>query len=217
VFFEPFHIPSGSMKPNLLVGDYVLVNKMSYGYSKYSVPFHPDFLNFHLFKKSPKRGDVVVFVPPKHLDLYYVKRVVGLPGDKIEISDKEIYINGDLLKTTKDGFYLDESLNVKFDTLSEYNGLKKYDIMYVDNRSSLNNYIYYVPDDSLFLMGDNRDVSMDSRFQDEVGFIPLDNLVGRVSFIGFSVNEDRLQLKNSNFLEKMLNFLRLKRFFSFVN
>lgn len=220
IFFEPYHIPSGSMKPNLLVGDYVLVNKMAYGYSKYSVPFHPNFLNFHLFQRLPERGEVAVFVPQKHQDMYYVKRIVGLPGDKVEIKDGNIYVN-DKLFTVKLGesfFETKSGLNVR--KLVEDNGIKKYDIIYVDNKSSLRNSVYYIPNDSLFAMGDNRDNSLDSRFQNEVGFIPVANLVGRVAIVALSINEkdgnNNLD-EGKGFLNKISNIIRFNRFFHSVN
>ena len=220
LFFEPFHIPSGSMKPNLLVGDFVFVNKMSYGYSRYSVILHPKFLDFHLFRKTPKRGDVVVFVPPHNEDVYYVKRVVGLPGDTITIKDNNIYINDSLLKSESNGVFFENKVGKEVEKLREDNLTKKYDIIYVDGKSSLSNSVYDVPRDSLFVMGDNRDNSMDSRYQDDVGYIPLDNLVGKVSMVGISVNENeggQAALENPSLFKRIVSFIRFDRLFHKVD
>ena len=215
--FEPFHIPSSSMKPNLLIGDYVFVNKMAYGYSSYSVPFHPKFITGHLFQKLPKRGDIAVFVPPKDEKSYYVKRVIGLPGDVVEIKDHKIFVNGNELQLTENGVFddfVEGAGKMKFDKFIEQNiDQRKYEILYFDGSPSLLNEVYQVPNDSIFLMGDNRDNSMDSRFPD-VGFIPVNNLVGRVSFIGFSINEKGE--KSIDMLDRIINFIRFKRIFNFV-
>jgi signal peptidase I len=215
--FEPFHIPSSSMKPNLLIGDYVFVNKMVYGYGRYSVPFHPKFITGHFLQKLPKRGDIVVFVPPKDEKSYYVKRVIGLPGDVIEIKAHKIFVNGNELQLTETGVFedfIEVAGKIKFNKFIEQNiDQKKYEILYFDDSPSLANEVYRVPEDSMFLMGDNRDNSMDSRFSD-VGFIPVNNLVGKVSFIGFSINEKGE--KSTDMLDRVMNFIRFKRIFNFV-
>jgi signal peptidase I len=206
------------MKPNLLIGDYVFVNKMSYGYSKYSIPFHPDFISGNIFQKLPKRGDIVVFVPPKDVNSYYVKRVIGLPGDFVEIKNRKLFVNDVEMKLSEDGEFYDyvESVGkLKFNRFVEENiDGRKYDIMYSDGFQSLFDEKYIVPDDSLFLMGDNRDNSLDSRFLD-VGFIPVNNLVGKVSIIGFSFNEKGE--KSPDMKSKIMNFIRFNRIFHSVN
>ena len=203
VAFEPFNIPSGSMIPTLLVGDFLFVSKYSYGYSRFSIPFSPPVLgwakNGRLFGSIPHRGDVVVFRFTKDTSIDYVKRVIGLPGDRIQVKSGLLYINGTQAPRQDVGDYEapDEGgsrilAKHYIETLPnglKHNILKYSDAEHFDAGSEVdpnNTPEYVVPDGDLFMMGDNRDDSSDSRFQNALGFVPLENLVGRAQFIFFS-------------------------------
>ena len=194
VAFEPFNIPSGSMIPTFLVGDYLFVSKYSYGYSRFSMPLAPDIFNGRIFGRVPTRGDVVVFKFPHDTSIDYIKRVIGLPGDKIQVKAGQLYINGNLVPRKLVGEYV-ENEDGRRTIATEYtetlpNGLqhpilKEQDIGYMNNTPE-----FQVPADHVFVMGDNRDNSSDSRVMDSsgVGYVPLENLVGRAEFIFFSVD-----------------------------
>ena len=191
--FEPFNIPSGSMKPTLLVGDYLFVSKFSYGYSRYSLPGGFPILPSHrLLYTSPERGDVAVFRKPSDPSTDYIKRIVGLPGDTIQVVNGLLHINGipverelkgDFVETTV--FGTTERTQVFSETLP--NGVKTLILEDSDNRLLDNTRVYTVPTDYFFAMGDNRDNSQDSRVE-SVGFIPRENLIGRAEILFFSVN-----------------------------
>lgn len=192
--FEPFHIPSGSMKSNLLVGDYLFVSKFTYGYSRYSFPFGFKIFDGRILASKPKRGDVVVFRLPSNPRIDFIKRVMGLPGDSVQVRDGVVYINGSPLKRTaldEWGEEIPETGQVvsipRFEeTLPEGKTitiLKQHRYGAADNTP-----IFIVPEGKYFMMGDNRDNSRDSRFP-EVGFVPYENLVGRAQMIFFSVDE----------------------------
>lgn len=193
VLFQPFTIPSGSMMPTLLVGDYIFVNKFAYGYSKYSLPFSPDISNGRLFGSDPKRGDIVVFRFPPNPDIDYIKRCIGLPGDRIQVTDGVLYVNGKPVPKVADGSFtsdykLDpgEDVPVFRETLDNgktYDTLDQSPVSRGDNTRE-----FIVPEGHYFMMGDNRDNSLDSRF--DVGFVPAENLVGRASVIFFSLGND---------------------------
>ena len=200
-FVEPFNIPSGSMKPNLLVGDFIFVSKWSYGYSKHSLPFSldliPDSLNMFpdkIFSKIPKRGDVVVFKTPQDNRTDYIKRLIGLPGDTIQIIDGQIKINNKLIIRKKNEDFVD--VNKKGDKKRvrkylEYFFEKEVEVLDImDNGMVDNTNKYLVPEGFFFVMGDNRDNSQDSRFS-VVGFVPLQNLVGKAQFVFFSLENSR--------------------------
>ncbi len=185
---QPFTIPSGSMLPNLLVGDYLFVSKYSYGYSRYSLPFSPNIIKDRIFARLPERGDVVVFRLPNDTDVDYIKRVIGLPGDKIQIINGLIYINDEEVSTS--------NYNDNYKYFAQYNkNTLKNEIL--DGKSHFildletgslgdNTGIYRVPNNHYFMMGDNRDNSLDSRFIDQVGYVPFENFVGRAEFLFFS-------------------------------
>jgi signal peptidase I len=193
VFFQPFTIPSGSMMPTLLVGDYIFVNKFAYGYSKYSLPFSPNLFSGRIFGSEPKRGDIVVFRFPPNPDIDYIKRCVGLPGDHIQVTDGVLYVNGKPVPKVADGTFtsdykLDpgEDVPVFRETLDNgksYDTLDQSPVSRGDNTRE-----FIVPEGHYFMMGDNRDNSLDSRF--DVGFVPAENLVGRASVIFFSLGND---------------------------
>ena len=191
VAIQPFTIPSGSMMPTLLVGDYIIVNKFAYGYSKYSLPFvNPDWFKGRLFGSTPQRGDVIVFRLPPQPQIDYIKRVIGLPGDRVMMKEGVLYINGTAVPKIPDGAFTSddsrepgENVPVFRETLDDgvtYDTLDLYPNSEGDNTRE-----FIVPPDHYFMMGDNRDNSADSRF--EVGYVPEENLVGRASFIMFSL------------------------------
>ncbi|HLG89980.1 MAG TPA: signal peptidase I [Alphaproteobacteria bacterium] len=191
LFFEPFNIPSGSMTPTLLTGDYVFVSKFSYGYSRYSFPLSPGFIHGRLFGSLPKRGDVAVFINP-HTGEDYIKRIVGLPGDKIQVVHGILTINGEASKRERIGDYLEHEWDERYDRpvdVLRYHYIEtmpdgvKHEILGEPTREpedSLpqdNTEVFTVPDGMFFAMGDNRDNSADSRL--DLGYVPLENLVGR--------------------------------------
>ncbi|MGV3278400.1 signal peptidase I [Rickettsiales bacterium LUAb2] len=204
-------IPSGSMEPNLLIGDYLFVNKYSYGYSKYSVPLGDSFLgNARIFYKEPKRGDVVVFKYPGDTSIEYIKRVIGLPGDKIQVIGGVLYINNKPIVDKK--LYTEERDNVSYTVLEETlpNG-KKFKVYkdYTVINPANNTDPFYIEKGHFFMMGDNRDYSRDSRFPD-VGQVPEVNLVGKADVIFFSID--------GRFLEFWKwNKIRFERIFQLIN
>ena len=193
VFFQPFTIPSGSMMPTLLVGDYIFVNKFAYGYSKYSLPFSPNLFSGRIFASEPKRGDIVVFRFPPNPDVDYIKRLVGLPGDHIQVTEGVLYVNGKPVPKVQDGTFNSDyaqdpgqDVPVFRETLDNgvsYDTLDQSPVSRGDNTRE-----FIVPEGHYFMMGDNRDNSLDSRF--DVGFVPAENLVGRASVIFFSLGND---------------------------
>tara|TARA_B100000315_G_C14587217_1_gene593691 strand:+ start:3667 stop:4410 length:744 start_codon:yes stop_codon:yes gene_type:complete len=194
VAFEPFNIPSGSMIPTLLVGDYLFVSKYSYGYSKHSLPFSLPLIPGRVGFENPERGDVAVFKLPSDNKTDYIKRIIGLPGDKIQMRNGRLFINGEMVKReqTDDFIQTDGGGNLRrtkryIETLP--NG-KAHTILeeWGDKGPLDDTGIYEVPADHFFAMGDNRDNSQDSRVRPQVGFIPKENLVGRAEILFFSTN-----------------------------
>ncbi len=190
--YQPFVIPSGSMRGTLLEGDYILVNKFAYGYSRFSIPFSPHLFDGRIMGSEPVRGDVVVFRPPGMPSTDYVKRIVGLPGDRIQMKDGVLHINGAPVGMAQiadlaiaDGRGGNVTYNRFVETLP--NGIAHEVLSDVTRSSADNTPEYTVPADQYFMMGDNRDGSRDSRFT-EVGFIPFENIVGRVENIFFSAD-----------------------------
>ncbi len=192
--YEPFHIPSGSMKSNLLIGDYLFVSKYTYGYSRYSFPLGIVPIKDRIMKDEPKRGDVVVFRLPTNTRIDYIKRVMGLPGDKIQLKSGIVYINGQALeRVPHDTFVDDEFENAKksIPRLEETLPEGKKILILKERRfgAADDTEVYTVPANHYFMMGDNRDNSRDSRYMSEVGFVPAANLVGRAEMIFFSIDE----------------------------
>ena len=192
VAFEPFNIPSGSMIPTLLVGDYLFVSKYSYGYSRYSLPFSPNLFSGRIFATLPQRGDVAVFKRPSDNSTDYIKRIVGLPGDRVQMKAGQLYLNGELVPRKLIGDYIaqDTFVRVQVKLYTEtLPGGRSHDIIKMTDNGGLNDTPEFkVPADHFFAMGDNRDNSSDSRDPTGgVGFVPLENLVGRAEFIFFSV------------------------------
>ena len=189
-FFQPFYIPSSSMEPNLLVGDRLFVSKYSYGYSIHSLPFSPKIFEGRILEKKPNRGDVIVFKTPADNRTDYIKRLIALPGDTIQIVDGELYLNNLKIKKEKIKPYLDihcgsEVINTNFFEETLPNGIK-YISTYREDGTMINSDKYIVPRNHYFFMGDNRDCSKDSRFLSSVGYVNFDNLVGKAQIIFFS-------------------------------
>ena len=196
--YEPFHIPSGSMKPTLLVGDYIFVSKFSYGYSSLSlstnfkginIPF-PHFEG-RTFNDIPKRGDVVVFKLPSDNTTNYIKRLIGFPGDKIQVKHGILYINGDKIKRKRIDDFIDAEKPALLNAVPQYietlpNGVSYRVLDEVKDGDEDNTGVYTVPPGHYFFMGDNRDNSQDSRVMSAVGFVPAENLVGRAEIKFFS-------------------------------
>jgi signal peptidase I len=192
--FQPFNIPSGSMKATLLVGDYLFVSKYSYGYSHYSLPLSPNLFSGRIgaFSK-PDRGDIVVFRLPKDDTTDYIKRVIGLPGDKIQMIDGVLHINAQPVKRERIEDFLDEEEGRRPTRVRRWretlpNGVSYTTLDLPYNLQSDNTEVYEVPPDNYFMMGDNRHNSTDSRFP-QVGYVPFENIVGRAQLIFFSVYE----------------------------
>jgi len=195
VAYEPFNIPSGSMLPTLLVGDYLFVSKFSYGYSRHSLPFGLPLFPGRVWFSEPERGDVVVFKLPTDNKTDYIKRLVGLPGDQVQVLGGILYINGTAVKRERTEDFVEDGGNGFVRRIPRFietlpNGRKHYILEISDSLSSDNTPVYNVPEGHYFAMGDNRDSSRDSRFLDDVGFIPKENLVGRAEFLFFSINGD---------------------------
>ena len=183
------------MEPTLLVGDRIFVSKYSYGYSKHSFPFSPNLSNKRFLFKNPTRGDLVVFKNPADNRTDYIKRLIGLPGDKIQFIDSNLYLNNfEILKSKISendvincGKHVLEVLT--FEELLP--NKKKYKSVYLKDHSFKNSDQFIVPENHYFFLGDNRDCSKDSRFLSSVGYVHKDNLVGKAQFIFFS--SDRLK------------------------
>jgi signal peptidase I len=192
--YEPFSIPSGSMIPTLLVGDYLFVSKLSYGYSRYSLPLGVPLIPDRILFSEPERGDVAVFRLPTNTDKDYIKRLVGLPGDKIQVKQGILHINGTAVKRKRvDDYLIDNGFgNVRRVTryIETLPGGREHFINEEqgDDGPSDNTPVYTVPEGHYFAMGDNRDNSSDSRFLSRVGYIPRKNLVGRAEVKFFSVD-----------------------------
>lgn len=191
--YEPFNIPSGSMLPTLLVGDYLFVSKPAYGYSRYSIPFGVADFEGRLLADEPKRGDVAVFKLPTNPSIDYIKRIVGMPGDTVQVISGRLYINGErverevvgLVQSDDNSEYISHTLTEYIETLP--GGIIHRIYEETDNGALDNTPLYTVPAGHYFMMGDNRDNSQDSRVQSHVGFVPFENLVGRADILFFSV------------------------------
>jgi signal peptidase I len=191
--FQPFNIPSGSMMGTLLIGDYLFVSKYSYGFSHYSLPLSPPLFSGRIFGSEPSRGDVVVFRLPKDDTTDYIKRVIGLPGDRIQMISGVLHINDKPIERQRVDDFIDEdagrTVRVKRWRETLPNGVSYNTLDLQDNGFLDNTQVYTVPPGNFFMMGDNRDNSTDSRVLSQVGYVPFENIVGRAQIIFFSVGD----------------------------
>ncbi|MGH6814155.1 MAG: signal peptidase I [Hyphomicrobiaceae bacterium] len=208
-FYQPFNIPSGSMKSTLLVGDYLFVSKLSYGYSKYSfprqldlgwiglgsMPLMPDLFSGRIFDAEPKRGDVAVFKKPRENTTDYIKRVIGLPGDEIRMGDGVLHINGQAVPKRRVGTFQTRDRGGELYPIPMFeehlpNGVKYHVLDSVSSGPADNAGPFKVPAGHYFMMGDNRDDSSDSRDMtlNGVGYVPYENLIGRAEIVFFSAD-----------------------------
>jgi len=189
LLIQPFYIPSSSMEPNLLIGDRLFVTKFSYGYSKHSFPFSPPIFKGRLFTSKPKTGDVVVFKTPADNRTDYIKRLIGIPGDKIQFINGDLFLNNNqILKSgvsKTDVIYCGKQINVNTFVEKLPNG-KVHETVYLKDYSFQNSDVFIVPKEHYFFLGDNRDCSKDSRYLTSVGYVHQNNLVGKAQFIFFS-------------------------------
>ncbi len=211
---QPFYIPSSSMEPNLLVGDRIFVTKYSYGFSKHSFPFSPPIFNGRILSNNPKRGDVVVFKTPSDNRTDYIKRLIGIPGDRIQFIDSNLFLNNSEIIRSK--ISNDKSIFCGTKTIEVMNfeeilpNGKKYKTVYLKNSSYQNSDLFIIPEDHYFFLGDNRDCSKDSRFLSSVGYVHRDNLVGKAQFIFFSSDKSIASIFS---FWKWHKSLRFDRFF----
>lgn len=207
--YEPFYIPSGSMKPTLIEGDFILVSKFRYGYSKHTLPLSLPLIKGRIFNYiKPKRGEVIVFRLPRDTKTYYIKRLIGLPGDKIELINDVLFINGERIDRRYVGEYFDKKNEKNLLKYNEFLDDKKiYNILQEKNviDKVVENKEYIIPENNYFFLGDNRDNSLDSRFS-ETGFVPYENIIGKADIIFFSKDKGLI-----NFLK-----LRFSRFFNTI-
>ena len=194
LFIQPFYIPSSSMEPTLLVGDRLFVTKYSYGYSKHSFPFSPPILDKRIMFTSPKRGDVIVFKTPADNRTDYIKRLIGLPGDKIQFINANLYLNSnEILKSkikNKTKIYCGNKTIDVYRFEEKLSDGKRFHTVYLKDYTYQNSDEFTVPKDHYFFLGDNRDCSKDSRFLSSVGYVHKDNLVGKAQFIFFSSDKN---------------------------
>ena len=216
VWFEPFKIPSGSMYPTLYVGDYLFVSKYTYGYSKHSLPLSIPLFEGRIWFDEPQRGDVVVFKFPQDNKTDFIKRVIGLPGDKIKLENGRLFINGKMVERERiDDFILRDKFGsaIRYrqyiETLPEG---KQHKILEISDQGNYDDFAELeVPQGNYFMMGDNRDQSDDSR--GNVGFVPVENLVGKERFLFFSHNDEDAWYKPWTWPKK----IRWERLFDTIN
>src|SRR5262249_6467720 len=191
LLFQPFSIPSGSMKATLLIGDYLFVSQYSYGYSRYSLPLSLPLFSGRILGSAPDRGDVVVFRLPKDDSVDYIKRVIGLPGDRISGIGGLLHINGVPVKRERVADFIDDENGAHIRRWRETlpNGVSYETLDLQDDGMLDNTDEYLVPPGHYFMMGDNRDDSLDSRVPSAVGYVPFENLVGKAQIIFFSIGD----------------------------
>ncbi len=191
--FEPFNIPSGSMIPTLLVGDYLFVSKYSYGYSRHSMPWSLPIIDGRVFADEPERGDVAVFKKPTDTSQDFIKRIVGMPGDTIQVKDGILHINGEPVERRRVEDYIATGPLGRTIKVSQYvetlpDGASYRILERQGDRGEFDNTgVFQVRPGHYFMMGDNRDNSVDSR-STSVGQVPFENFVGRAEIIFFSTD-----------------------------
>jgi signal peptidase I len=199
--FEPFRIPSGSMIPTLQIGDYLFTSKFAYGFSRYSFPFGIPLFEGRIFAKMPTRGDIIVFKGVKDPETFYIKRLIGLPGDEIQVKHGILYINNQQIPRELKGGYKRVGYFGEERALTEYietiEGIKSYSILQANgvDRDSFpdETSVYKVPEGQFFFMGDNRNHSVDSRYLNDMGYVPFDRLVGRADYLLFTYDFSPIQ------------------------
>lgn len=213
--YEPFNIPSGSMIPTLLIGDYLFVSKFSYGYSRHSLPFSLPLIPGRIAYAEVERGDVVVFKLPTDNKTDYIKRIVGLPGDTIQLKESVLYINGQAVARERVADFVSRESGTmrripQFrETLP--NGKSYYVIEHSEKAFDDTTPVFKIPPGHFFAMGDNRDRSKDSRYLDDVGPVPVENLVGRAIFRFFSIDGSAWEIW------KWPSTLRIERMFTGIH
>lgn len=217
---QPFSIPSESMLDNLLVGDFLLVSKSSYGFTKHSLPFSLPLFSGRIFASDVERGDVVVFRLPRDTDTYYIKRVIGLPGDRIQTIESELYINGQKIprQRLKDLPHIDQygyEVNYEryIETLPSGKTYTTLDRGIYQNKADYSD-VFMVPKGHYFVMGDNRDNSMDSRWPKNVGvgYVPDENIIGKAKWVTASFDNQSSLWEFWKWFPKE----RLSRFFTTI-
>lgn len=224
---EPYFVPSGSMRNTLLDGDYIFATKYSYGYSKFSIPFSPNLFSGRVLPVAPERGDVIIFRPPRDMEIRYIKRLIGLPGDKIQVINNVIHINDVPIERKEIGQITDENgiSYTKYEEILPNKGGVVYTAYHAHDVSKEISYhlgntrVFYVPEGHYFFMGDNRDHSADSRF--ELGFVPFENFIAKAQFTWLSMSELlwTSDVTITNFVPKVFTWIksiRYNRFFKSI-